>query len=207
MILLWSSVIWSEAVTLIQYTAAFPHEKPDFSPNYTGQVESSTRCGARMILFPGWKPGDSPRTDQNQQQICKFECKAGLSTTSMKSHINLSGESLCTGGNKNEAQPAGNTTSYFVPLPTFPPLSLPRPSLLHFLSFLSLMTHPTQFILAIFITFIPVFWSFDVTVPLLLSPYFPHFLLGILLSEGFTSGSFQTGLLGWERGRELERER
>lgn len=72
---------------------------------------------------------DAPSADQTEGQIRKFKCKASRSTTSMKSHTKPSGESVCTGGNKNEAQPTGNTVFYLIPS-----LSLPGPSLPHAIS-------------------------------------------------------------------------
>lgn len=39
----------------------------------------------------------------------------------MKSRIKPSGESVCTGGNKNEAWPAGNSIFHLIPLPPSPP--------------------------------------------------------------------------------------
>lgn len=84
----------------------------------------------------------------------------------MKSHIKPSGESVCTGGNKNEARPTGNTDFYLIPLPSFPllSLSLSITPTRNFLSFLSLITYSIHFVLAIFITLIPVFQLFTVTV-------------------------------------------
>lgn len=62
-------------------------------------------------------------------KLCKLKCKAGLSTTLMKSHVKPNRESMCTGGNKSEAKPTGSAASYLVPLSSFSPLSLPCPSL------------------------------------------------------------------------------
>lgn len=49
-------------------------------------------------------------------KLCKLKCKAGLSTTMMKSHIKPNRESVCTGGNESEAKPTGSSASYLVPL-------------------------------------------------------------------------------------------
>lgn len=71
-----------------------------------------------------------PVWTKTASEIPKLKCKAGLSTTLMKSHIKPSRESVCTGGNESEAKPTGSSASYLVPLPFFfSPLSLPCLSL------------------------------------------------------------------------------
>lgn len=120
-------------------------------------------------------------------KIRKLKCKAGLSTTLMKSHIKPSRESMCTGGNENEAKPTGSSAFYLVSLPSFSPLSLPCLSLpMQFppISLPDLLFPP--FLLAIFITFpftltislSPSF--FPLTVPFLL-PQFFFFPVSLLL--------------------------
>lgn len=104
------------------------------------------------------------------REICKLKCKAGLSTTLVKSHIKSNRESVCAGGNESEAKPRGSSASYLVSPLFFTALSLPRLSL------------PTQFppisipvlyisplLLTIFITF-----SFPTPASLVVSP--PAFL-------------------------------
>lgn len=60
-----------------------------------------------------------PVWTKTASEIPKLKCKAGLSTTLMKSHIKPSRESVCTGGNESEAKPTGSSASYLVPLPSF----------------------------------------------------------------------------------------
>lgn len=71
-------------------------------------------------------PPDKKRTNRGWQtvhklpvtasKIRKLKCKAGLSSTLMKSHIKPSRESVCAGGNKSEARPTGSSASYLVSL-------------------------------------------------------------------------------------------
>lgn len=133
-----------------------------------------------------------PVWTKTANKIRKLKCKAGLSTTLMKSHIKPSRESMCTGGNESEAKPTG----------VLPPISSPFPLFLHyhylvchsprnFLPFLSL------------IFFFPIFTGYLYNLTLLahcfplsflLSPHctspappiflFPHFPSSSLLPSG-----------------------
>lgn len=139
-----------------------------------------------------------PVWTKTASEIPKLKCKAGLSTTLMKSHIKPSRESVCTGGNESEAKPTGSSASYLVPLPSFflhyHYLACHSPR--NFLLFPSLFLIP-PFLPAIFIALPPITVSPLSFLRYLSCSLFPSsfslpsgcFLLS--LSVGATSGSFQ----------------
>lgn len=139
-----------------------------------------------------------PVWTKTASEIPKLKCKAGLSTTLMKSHIKPSRESVCTGGNESEAKPAGSSASYLVPLPSFflhyHYLACHSPR--NFLLFPSLFLI-LPFLLAIFIALPPSLFPLSPSFVTSRAPLFPSsfslpsgcFLLS--LSVGATSGSFQ----------------
>lgn len=110
-------------------------------------------------------------------KICKLKCKAGLSTTLMKSHIKPSRESMCTGGNESETKPTGSSASYLIPFPLFLHyyyLACHSPR--NFLPFLSLIFFFSP-LFTIFITF--PYSLFPCHPPLFTSPSPPIFLFAI----------------------------
>lgn len=83
-------------------------------------------------MYKQWMPyyTQPPVRTKTACKIHKLKCKAGLSTTLMKSRIKPSRESMCTGGNESEAKQTGSSASYLAPpLPSPSPLSLPCLSL------------------------------------------------------------------------------
>lgn len=88
------------------------------------------------------------------REICKLKCKAGLSTTLVKSHIKSNRESVCTGGNESEAKPRGSSASYLV-APLFFTAIITTPVTPHTISshFCSHILYTSPLLLTIFITF------------------------------------------------------